>query len=662
MRSSNLRLLFVPSLLLAFAGCGGGGGGSGKGGMGGGAAGTGGSGTAGTGGAVGAAGTGGAVGAAGTTGAAGTGGGAAGTGGGVGGTGGTVGAAGTGGGVAGTGGGTAGTGGSVSCVGFDIDVPSALVTGTLKINGVTTTSLTDTGNLSLRNAAGDVATLGATSASSYSVRVVPGTYDLVYQVGTPGATAPRNTVAKLRSVTIGSAGTTALDIDVPSVIVTGTIKINGATVTSTTDMGALFLRNSAGDNVTLANSSTGSYSVRVIPGNYDVYYVGSAPGAQAPRNTLAKLQSVVVAATGTTALDIDIPSVVVSGTLKVNGAAVASTTDAGTISLRNAAGDTISLGSTAIGSYSVRAVPGTYDVYYTVIAAGAQTPRNTAAKLQSVVVAATGTTALDVDVPSVIASGTIKINGAAVASTTDTGNLSLRTAAGDIIQLGATSAGSFSVRVVPGSYDVYYVMATPGAQAPRNALAKLQSVAIAAAGTATLDIDVPSAVATGTIKIAGTTVTSTTDAGVLSLRTAAGDVVNLGSTATGSYSARVIPGTYDLYYGASSVGALAPRNTTAKVRTGVVVGTGTTAIDIDIPSTAVTGSFRINSATVTSTAESGIVQLRAATDLLVLGNTSSGTYSTRVIPGNYDVYYLMSASGTLAPRNGLAKVRCFTVP
>src|SRR4029079_1458304 len=104
-----------------------------------------------------------------------------------------------------------------------------LVTGTLKINGVTTTSLTDTGTLSLRNAAGDVATLGATSARSYSVRVVPGTYDLVYQVGTPGATAPRNTVAKLRSVTIGSAGTTPPDIDVAPLIATGPEQINSAT-------------------------------------------------------------------------------------------------------------------------------------------------------------------------------------------------------------------------------------------------------------------------------------------------------------------------------------------------------------------------------------------------------------------------------------------------
>jgi mono/diheme cytochrome c family protein len=96
-------------------------------------------------------------------------------------------------------------------------------------------------------------------------------------------------LAKLHSVSISGTGTTALDIDIPSVVLTGTIKINGTSVTSTTDAGELFLKNAAGDGVNLGDTSSGSYSVRVVPGTYDIYYQGAMPGATAPRNQSAKL-------------------------------------------------------------------------------------------------------------------------------------------------------------------------------------------------------------------------------------------------------------------------------------------------------------------------------------------------------------------------------------
>jgi hypothetical protein len=61
-------------------------------------------------------------------------------------------------------------------------------------------SLADSGTLWLRGTVDSVA-LGATTAASYSVRVIPGSYDLHYQVATPGALAPRNSNAKLRCLT-----------------------------------------------------------------------------------------------------------------------------------------------------------------------------------------------------------------------------------------------------------------------------------------------------------------------------------------------------------------------------------------------------------------------------------------------------------------------------
>jgi len=288
-------------------------------------------------------------------------------------------------------------------------------------------------------------------------------------------------------------------------------------------------------------------------------------------------------------------------------------------------------------------------------------PRNLMAKVQTVTVAATGTSAIDIDVPAVVTSGTFKIGGAAVTSTADAGNMSLQTADGDFVALGSTSAGTFSMRVVPGTYTLYYGAASAGATAPRNAAAKLQSVTVTPTGTNAFDIDVPSAVAAGTFKINGAAVTSATDSGIVSLRNAA-DTIQLGSTSASTYSVRAIPGTYDVYYQVNTPGASAPRNAFAKIRSGVVVAAGTTAIDIDVPSSSVTGTFRINSATVTATTDYGVLSLRNGSDAIAIGSSYASTFTVRVVPGTYDVYYQIGAAGTLAPRNSLAKLRCLAVP
>lgn len=221
-----------------------------------------------------------------------------------------------------------------------------------------------------------------------------------------------------------------------------------------------------------------------------------------------------------------------------------------------------------------------------------------------------------------------------------------------------------TARVVPGTYDLFYggggVATTT---APRNQNAKLQSVPIAAAGTTTLDIDVPSVVVSGMLKINGATVTSAADAGTLMLRSATGDTVPLGTTSAGSYSIRAVPGSYDVYYQVGTAGATVPRNVSAKVRSGAVVATGTTALDIDVPVSPVTGSIRINAMVNTSTADYGTLSLRSGTlDVVNLAASYAGTYSTRVIPGSYDLVYQVAAAGALAPRNTLAKLRCFNVP
>ena len=106
---------------------------------------------------------------------------------------------------------------------LDVEVPSAVVAGTLSLDGAPPFA-TDKAHLVLRNAAGDYAKIPWSIDGGYSVNVVPGTYDLFYSKdNTVQTDTPANQLAKLRAgVVVAPAGTTVLDIDITSTIVMGT--------------------------------------------------------------------------------------------------------------------------------------------------------------------------------------------------------------------------------------------------------------------------------------------------------------------------------------------------------------------------------------------------------------------------------------------------------
>ena len=88
------------------------------------------------------------------------------------------------------------------------------------------------------------------------------------------------------------------------------------------------------------------------------------------------------------------------------------------------------------------------------------------------------------------------MNGAQVPQASGTANLSLRNA-GDNVALGTTAAGSYSRLVVPGTYDLYYAVATAGTGVPSNAAVKVQSGIVVE--SLALNIDVPTTAVSGTI-------------------------------------------------------------------------------------------------------------------------------------------------------------------
>jgi hypothetical protein len=554
------------------------------------------------------------------------------------------------------------------CTSHDIDIPSTTLAGALTING-TPASLDPFARLLLRNGVDDLVEIPLTGGS-YSVRVAPGSYDVFFSATGPATTAPLNQLARLHTgIVVAPNGTTTFDVDVPETMVAGNITING-TPLAADDAVSLSLRNAAGDIVAIASQSRGSYAARVVPGTFDLYLSANVTGAGSatPVNQLARIARDVVITASTTTLDVDVPSAVVSGSIAIGGVR-AGVTNRGSAYLRNAAGDVVRIAIANTPTYEARVVPGTYDLYFTGNTDAYSVTNQNVLLRTGVVVASTGITALDIDVRAAVVTGTLSLNGEPPEAT-DSAHLVLRDAAGDYAEIPWNSGGDYSVNVVPGTYDLFYSKDnTVLSFTPANQLAKLRAgVVVAPTGATVVDIDITSTVVMGTLKIAGEPAAAG-NSGIVTLRSAdGGDRVVLASVARDTFSVHVVPGAYDLYYtrtsSPSNTMTPAPANHAAKLRTGLVLVPGaTTVLDIDIPSATVAGAITING-TSSGVGDHGTLMIRnAAGDFGPFASTVGGSYTARLIPGSYDLYYSHAGRiGDTTPMNTLIKLRCFTVP
>lgn len=451
---------------------------------------------------------------------------------------------------------------------LDITVGATPVSVALTSNGSTTPGFAGD-SIHLRTADGDDAPLGISATP-----VVPGTYD-VYYVPTSFTSGPINRSARLQSGYVVGASAQTLSIDVPRTTISGTLTLNGSK-TAPTGVAAtaygLGLKNAAGDGGSIA-AQLGAYTASVIPGTYDVYgFVASgATGLNSYPSFLLQKGYVVGASAQT--LNVDIPTTAVSGTITVNGAQRLATSDGlGKLTLQNAT-DTWTFAPTsppyasaAGGAYAAAIVPGTYDLYYGVITAGTGVPSNTLVKLRTgVVIGTTSPQTFDIDIPATTVTGTITVNGSQLDASMGNGGLHLRNAAGDDALIGTTSvAGAYSQLVVAGTYDLYYEFISGGAGVPYNQMAKLRSGIAVGSTPLTLNIDVAASMVSGTITQLGQSISGRpSEIAYLTLQAASGDKALIGSTFSATYSRYVIPGTYELMYGAHVVDFGIPTNTLA---------------------------------------------------------------------------------------------------
>ncbi len=597
-------------------------------------------------------------------------------------------------------GGASGAGTERTCLSSNIDLSSTTVSGKITVNGVPISDMNEgIGSLAFGNRAGDYAALGSVPGSSYSALVAPGTYDLEFS-GQSGSNLPFGGVILRHDVAVGTSPL-SLDVDVATTAVSTTVTLNGGLPPDDGSSGDgdafLELRRGAGEQSEIAYMISPAQASLAFPGTYDVYYsvFSRAPGG-VPTNTSAKVQSGVVIDGSHTSLKIDIPATTVSVSATVAGAPISGAISQLTfLTLKNDAGDTAALTVTnSAGDSSALVIPGTYDLYYGVYGescippatCGAgdtfapNVPMNASVKVKSGIVVGTSPVSLAVDLPATRVSGVVTLNGSAADGLDGAGLLTLKSEAGDFVELSPDATGAYSELVLPGTYDlVYRINADPRSglgALPVNLATKFRSSIVVGTSPLTLDIDIPVTTVTGSITLNGATLPPAGKGdgdGWVSLSNADGAWAELGSLRGGAFSALVIPGTYDLAYSGKRddlgvLGTGVPINLSSTFERGVVVGTSPLDFHIDVPAVAVSGAVTVNGVAVTNVNRltlmdpSGVGTPFAS----VYFNSDSsalatGAYSELVIPGSYELYFQDYSSGTPVPDNEHLDLGCFEV-
>ena len=434
----------------------------------------------------------------------------------------------------------------------DIDIPVTRVSGSFLVAGAAPpVSEYDDARIFFRDhEAADEVLVGNTHDGDYDIPLVPGEYDIIYRVETAGETVPHNDGALLATVA-PSGGLFVHDIDIPSVSLTGTFSIDDAMPpASEYDDADVGLESPTAGTVLLGNTHEQTYEVNVIPGDYEILYMHET-GANVPQNQRARFGLLNVTDSGS--MPINIPQVTLTGTMTINGAAPpASEFDDGVLYFEGLGNeDLVLLGNTHDGVYQVNVIPGDYAVYYSQETSGGIVPENKRARVvESVGVDVDGV--FDIEILTATISGAFTLGGEMPPSSVyEDGSIYLRNmATDDAVLLGNTHNGGYSAVVVPGNYELFYAQEV-GGSVPSNQNASLAEVTIG--DSMALDVDVPVVDLSGEFTLStGPVPDNAGDGGQLYLRALDGDSVLLGNSFAASYAARLVAGTYGIYYRAEA--------------------------------------------------------------------------------------------------------------
>lgn len=449
---------------------------------------------------------------------------------------------------------------------LSVDIPVVTITTSLTLKGSqvtgSNTSSSDYGKIALRDTrTGEKFPLfsawnanSGTAVGAYPARLIPGIYDVIYEVGKDGSRWPANLETVLqRSVDLTTSR--ALTIDVPVIDLTVKLTLNGEAVatgnTTSSDYGRIQLKdletgalfkyyNTYDSN---GGKPVASFTGQVLPGIYDVSYKGQKSVRYWPLNSEEILASALtITSSQTQSFDLltstlTVSSLTLGGTLVSTANTTA--TDYGTIRLRDARGIDFKLADTwsntnsaPRSTFSSVVFRGVYDIVYAFKAGGVLWPLNEKAQLHTGLDLTTAQT-ITLDVPVVQVSCELLLNGVAVSSSntsaTDYGKLVVRQIADQdrfkLCSAWSSAAGAPAPKVkaalVPGLYQVLYDAEQDGPSWPGNQDVLLTDVLDIRTPDQVVRLDVPARTMSLSLTLAGQAAsganTSATDYGLLEL-------------------------------------------------------------------------------------------------------------------------------------------------
>ena len=445
-------------------------------------------------------------------------------------------------------------------------------------------------------------------------------------------------------------------VDVQSVSVRPRFLLDGAPFPVSSSNAAEFvLVDAEGVQLLLGRTHEAPMSRRVRPGVYDVHY-RHLSGSLVPRNADARvLQAVLISAD--TELPIDVPSVQIAGTVTLNDQPFPATeANRGRLSLHGVYGlGPVPLGEThVLPTVSLRLIPGSYDLVYEYLAGdSAMVPRNERARVQRLDLDASND-AQAFAISHAIVTLAYEMNGNPLPQIgSEDGTVELRTAFGDRVPMGTTSAPP-AVGLIPGAYDVHYTRQSGGSIVPHNSDGVLAR-AIDLPDDSMIVFQSVSTSVTPLINDATPPAISIENARIVLVDRATGGALTLGETrfaADGPFEHILLPGTYDLYYQVEQSSGFMPVNPDALV--------GASWQPFDEPQFVLAMQRRSLFATATHNGEafpavgfeSGRFHLQGSApgDRFVLGDSNEAPWSRPVLTGTYAVHY-QHLQGSTVPQN-----------
>ncbi len=343
------------------------------------------------------------------------------------------------------------------------DVPSVLVNVTFSLNGGAFPGTAyERGVFSLGGPQGDVVDLADSLVTTVQRRIVPNVYDVHWQRAAGGGVVPINDDA-IVFAQVDLTDDASIAADVATVDVSGEFSVNGSPAPATAyESGEVFVVDPlTGARTTIGATYQQQYAARLVAQPYAIGYRHVNGSTILPSNP----DTIIAAgwnAPGAPQRDIDIPVGTYHAIPTLNGAAFSgSAYESGSIFLQPVAGGppTI-LGGTYLGAFDRRLLPGSYVAVYR-HDSGTIVPRNQYAPIPGVRAIAAGSAGEPpdaIDVESLQMAGVATLDGAAFPAGNNA-RFHWRHRSGygdDYAYWGDSSAGSLSVDLVAGSYDLMY--------------------------------------------------------------------------------------------------------------------------------------------------------------------------------------------------------------